>query len=484
MNFRNKATLGIGLALLAFASIGVFSYNNAIQEENDREWVTHTHLVLENIDSVMIHLTDAETGQRGFILTGEDSYLQPYWQGRSHTAEGLRSLREFTADNPVQQHNLDRLEPMVTAKFEELQDRIDVRKQRGLNAGVAAVNEGLGKNLMDNIRELVQTMRQEEVTLRQRRLEVASAASRRTRRVIILGNVLALLFLAIAGFVIQKEMGARKRGQDEIKRLNQDLEGRVEQLVSANRELDAFTHSLAHDLRAPLRHMHGFAELLREAWYDKFDEDGRHFLGKILVSSKEMGMLVDDLLNFSRLARVEVQASPVDPRELVDRARQELEPEIGSRIVTWEIAPLPSVRADPSLLYQALFNLLANAVKYTRKCTAARIEVGCIDGDGDGGDNVTLFVRDNGAGFDMQYVEKLFRVFQRLHRAEDFEGTGVGLANVRRIIERHGGRVWAEGSLGHGATFYLSLPAATIPNLSISTRRQDAEQVRVHSAGR
>jgi len=484
MNFRDKATVGIGLALLAFASIGVSSYNNAVKEDSDREWVAHTHQVLEGIASVVIDITDAEAAQRGYILTSEESFLQPFILDGSHAAADLRNLRELTSDNPIQQHNLDRLDLMVADKFAEMQHRIDIRKQQGLNASAEAVKQGPGNLLLGPIRELAASMNQEENRLLKRRLIVAAAASRKTKGVTVLGNVLALFFLGIAGFVIQKEMGERKRGQDEIKRLNQDLEGQVEELVNANRELDAFTHSLAHDLRAPLRHMHGFAELLREAWYDKFDEDGRHFLGKILISSKEMGMLVDDLLNFSRLARVEVQASPVDPRELVDRARQELEPEIGSRIVTWEIAPLPSVRADPALLYQALFNILANAVKYTRKCAAARIEVGCLNGDGDSGDSVTLFVRDNGAGFDMQYVEKLFRVFQRLHRAEDFEGTGVGLANVRRIVERHGGRVWADGSLGHGATFYLSLPAASIPTLSISTRRQDAEQARVHSAGR
>jgi chemotaxis family two-component system sensor kinase Cph1 len=252
-------------------------------------------------------------------------------------------------------------------------------------------------------------------------------------------------------------------------------------LTVANRELDAFTHSLAHDLRAPLRHMHGFAELLRELWHEKLDDDGRHFLGKVLTSSREMGTLVDDLLNFSRLARVEVQAGEVNPRELVDRARQELEPEVEGRSITWEIGPLPGIRGDPALLYQVLFNLLANAVKYTRKRAAARIEVGSMDADNDG--RITVFVRDNGAGFDMQYASKLFHVFQRLHQAEDFEGTGVGLANVRRIIERHGGRVWAEGAIGRGATFYFSLPTASRANSLVLLRRQD-EQARVHSAGR
>ena len=362
-----------------------------------------------------------------------------------------------------------------------MQDRIAIRTQHGLNAGAEAVKQGVMKHLMDTIHDLTVAMKDEENRLLRLRMAAASSASRRTKSVIIFGNALALLFLGLAGFMIQKEMDARKRGQDEINRLNHDLEQRVNELKVANRELDAFTYSLAHDLRAPLRHMHGFAELLRERWHEKLDDDGRHFLGKVLTSSREMGTLVDDLLNFSRLGRVEVQAGEVNPRELVDRARRELEPEVEGRSITWEIGPLPGLRADSALLYQVLFNLLANAVKYTRKCDAARIEVGSMDASDDG--HATVFVRDNGAGFDMQYASKLFRVFQRLHQAEDFEGTGVGLANVRRIVERHGGRVWAEGAIGQGATFYFSLPAAAHANSSIPLRRQD-EQARVHSAGR
>jgi signal transduction histidine kinase len=482
MKFTAKIAVGSGMALLAFASIGVFSYRSAVQYDNDRGWVTHTQLVREGISTVVSDMTDAETGERGYILTGEESYLQPYQRGKSRVGEDLQAVRELTADNSVQKRNLDQMEPLVATEFKEMHDRIAVRAEQGLTAGADAVKQGVGKQLMDNIRELARAMKDEENRLLQLRMATASSASHTTKGVIIFGNSLALLFLGLAGFMIQKEMDARRRGQNEIKRLNHDLEQRVNELTMSNRELDAFTHSLAHDLRAPLRHMHGFAELLRAAWYEKFDDDGRHFLGKVLTSSREMGTLVDDLLNFSRLGRVDLQASDVDARQLVERARRELDPEMEGRSITWEIGPLPSVRADAALLYQVLFNLLANAVKYTRKSAGARIEVGSMSGEGDG--QVTLFVRDNGAGFDMQYVDKLFRVFQRLHRAEDFEGTGVGLANVRRIVERHGGRVWAEGAVGQGATFYFSIPAVSLPGFSVSTRGQDAEQVRVHSAGR
>ncbi|MGC2698278.1 MAG: ATP-binding protein, partial [Candidatus Angelobacter sp.] len=218
--------------------------------------------------------------------------------------------------------------------------------------------------------------------------------------------------------------------------------------------LDAFTYSLAHDLRAPLRHIHGFASILTETWNEKMDAEGQRFLGKIVKSSREMGSLVDELLDFARLGRVELQHTQVDLLKLVEEVRHQLEPDIQGRSIHWEIGALPIVAGDPALLRQVLINLLSNAVKYTRKERIAKIEVGSRNG----GSEVTVFIRDNGAGFEMQYAEKLFRVFERLHREEEFEGTGVGLANVRRIVERHGGRAWAEGEAGKGATFYFSLP--------------------------
>ena len=244
-----------------------------------------------------------------------------------------------------------------------------------------------------------------------------------------------------------------------------------EELTETNRELEAFTYTAAHDLRAPLRHLHGFANFLQQAWYDKMDDDGRHFVDKILASSKEMGRLLDDLLNFSRLGRVELRRNPVNLAQLVERVRKELQAETDGRSLTWKIGRLPDIEGDPTLLHQVLVNLLSNAVKYTRNREHAQIEIGSQDGDGE---NVTIYVRDNGAGFEMEYVDKLFHVFQRLHRTQEFEGTGIGLAIVRRVIERHGGRVWAEGEPGKGATFYFSLPS----------RRQSCGQTRIHSAGR
>jgi signal transduction histidine kinase len=228
------------------------------------------------------------------------------------------------------------------------------------------------------------------------------------------------------------------------------------QLEAANKELEAFSYSVSHDLRAPLRHIDGFAGLLAKNIGAKLDDNGRRYLFTISGAAKRMGRLIDDLLSFSRTGRSELSHSLVDQDALVVAVIREGRFGVGGKPIEWQISPLPPVRADASMLRQVWSNLLENAVKYSGKSEHPRIEVG-TSVDAKFGDLV-FFVRDNGVGFDMQYVDKLFGVFQRLHSVSEFEGTGIGLANVRRIVARHGGRTWAEGAIGKGATIYFSLP--------------------------
>jgi PAS domain S-box-containing protein len=223
-------------------------------------------------------------------------------------------------------------------------------------------------------------------------------------------------------------------------------------------ELEAFSYSVSHDLRAPLRHIHGYVAMLREATAGQLSEKAQHYLTTITEASVEMGTLIEGLLAFSRVGRAEIRGASVDLNGLVQDVVRGLEMAAKDRPIIWQIAPLPRVIGDASLLKQVLTNLVDNAIKYSRTRDPARIEVGSA---GEEAGRVTLFVRDNGVGFDMQYTDKLFGVFQRLHRPEEFEGTGIGLATVRRIVGRHGGRVWAEAAVNEGATFYCTLELAS-----------------------
>jgi light-regulated signal transduction histidine kinase (bacteriophytochrome) len=225
-------------------------------------------------------------------------------------------------------------------------------------------------------------------------------------------------------------------------------------MAVVNQELEAFSYSVSHDLRAPLRHIHGYVEMLRTATEGQLNDKAQHYLATITDASVEMGELIEGLLAFSRVGRAEIHASFVDLNVIVQDVIRGLEMATRDRSITWKIAPLPAVLGDPSLLKQVLTNLLDNALKYSRPRDPATIEIGSA---GEEAGRAILFVRDNGVGFDMRFVHKLFGVFQRLHSAEEFEGTGIGLATVRRIVGRHGGRVWAESALNEGATFYFTM---------------------------
>jgi PAS domain S-box-containing protein len=251
------------------------------------------------------------------------------------------------------------------------------------------------------------------------------------------------------------DVSERKRREQEIQGLNQELAKRSAELEGTNKELEAFAYSISHDLRAPLRHMAGYTELLQKKASAVLDEKGNRYVLMILDSAKRMGNLIDDLLAFSRIGRTETQRSLVSLSQLVKEAVSEVRQEAEGRNISWKIGALPEIYGDRSMLRLVLVNLLSNAIKFTRTRLQAEIEIGCAGGNGD---DLIVFVKDNGVGFDMKYANKLFGVFQRLHSAEAFEGTGIGLATVQRIMHRHGGKVWADGVVDHGATFYFSAP--------------------------
>jgi signal transduction histidine kinase len=441
-------------ALIFLACIGMLSFWSEVRSEEDRAWVRHTYLVVEKLQEVRIDITQAETGQRGFMLTGKDRSLDLYGAGVRQVRQDMKELTDLIADSPVEREAIQRLDPLIADRLAELGVGVEVRKRSGLLAGVEAVTRANnGEKWMGQIAAQIGEMRHTEDQLLSRRLDTAAASTRKIKVVIVYGNALGILIMLVKGFVIHWETGKRNLAEQNLRRANERLERRTSELSETNIELESFAYSVAHDLRAPLRQIAGYSNVLAQDHGLRLDAEGIRLLGKIVECAHKMGQLVDDLLNLSRIGRQELSIQDMSLDSLLGQVVEDFAPECAGREVEWRIGKLTSAECDPGLMKQVFVNLLSNAVKYTGMREHAVIQIGQTRQNNER----VIFIRDNGVGFDMQYVGKLFGVFQRLHKARDFEGTGVGLAIAQRIIRKHGGRIWAEAELDRGATFFFTI---------------------------
>ena len=448
LSIDQKIFGGFGLAVLLLAIVALVSYRDTREFREASRWVAHTQEVMVALESVLSTMKDVQLGQRGYVITGDQQFLKPYHVAVSRIQPIVAHARRLTADNPRQQRNFDDLEPMIVNALSFQRDVVTQRATKGFEGPQRLLLKGEGERRLDAIRRQIDTMMTEERRLLEFRTAQFDARARTTLGIITLGGVLALFIVVVACVIVKRELVARRLAETEIKL-------RSSQLEAANKELEAFSYSVSHDLRAPLRHIDGFAEMLQKHAVAALDEKGRRYLETISEAAKRMGRLIDDLLDFSRTGRAEMRKARVSMEGLVKEVLNDLRSDLQGRKITWKNGHLPEAHGDPAMLRQVLVNLIGNAVKYTLRCEDASIEIGCASSPQE---ETVFFIRDNGAGFDMRYAHKLFGIFQRLHGTTEFEGTGIGLANVRRIILRHGGRVWAEGAVGQGATFYFALP--------------------------
>jgi signal transduction histidine kinase len=474
------ARKGLVLVLVPVLFQFVFVVVVAIIEHShrrQREAELQTREVLAAADRLLALIVDSETGVRGYVITTDERFLEPYVRAGAALPLAMQDLESLAGADAVAKVRT------TAAAAREFHKTVVAGVRAGRrDAEISEIRELIGKRRVDAFRAATTEL----IAARNREAAIAAARSERTRTsmygAMVVGLAADAILAAMLSVFFSRSITRRlarvtentrrvERGEplapvldesDEIGELDARLHEMAETidtsqkgLAAANEELSAFSYSVSHDLRAPIRAIDGYARMLQEDYVERLDDDGTRFLSTIRSEANRMGRLIDDLLAFSKLTRVEVAHTAVDVGALVDEVIEQLRRR-GAETTVFHVGDIPPALGDRAMLQQVIVNLISNAVKFSRGSTPPVVEIGARSSERE---NV-YWVRDNGVGFDMRYAGKLFGVFQRLHKFDDFEGTGVGLAIVQRVVARHGGRVWAESSPGAGATFFFTLPAS------------------------
>ena len=569
-----KIIVGFCAAILILIILGYYSYSNNKNFIETSRSVSHTHEVLFHTEQILTISLDIETGQRGYVITGNEKFLEPHIKALQNIEDHILQLKNLTLDNPQQQKQIKFLEQLIQRKIASANKTISARRTLGIDSANKLIMSLQGQYLMDQIRGVISAMQAEEHDLlskRHKKNEGNMADFNFTFIGLLAGIVLVLIAVSTLtlynlkrlnrasseiydlynnapcgyhsldpngtlveindtelnwigyqreevlhklnfsdlltpeskktlaanfskfkkdGFISDLEFDMlrkdgtllpvilnssaiyskdgqylksrstlfdnteSKKTHLKINQLNKDLEKNISQLEIVNGELESFSYSVSHDLRAPLRSIAGYAQILNEDYADKLDEEGKKTIDTIVNNARRMGQLIDDLLAFSRFGKTELVKTKITMDKLIHSIVYEFQQEAGERKVEVKVNPLEPANVDITLIKQVWINLISNAFKYSNRKEITKIEIGAYI---EKNENV-YYIKDNGVGFDMEYSHKLFGVFQRLHKMKEFEGTGVGLAIVQRIIQRHGGKVWAEAKVNEGASFFFSLP--------------------------
>jgi len=463
---------------LLFAAILVVSFNawlafRSVESLLSSEfWVAHTWQAISQVDRIMGSAKDAETGSRGFLITGDDNYLDPYFSATRDLPTELNHFQSLTSDNPSQQVRLTEMRAVIDQRLALLEQGIDLRRSGDTNSVHALILTGTGKLQMDHLRHIADDMQAEELRLLTLRTATAQSSGRRARYTVSVASGLDFLLIMLMfryfsherSLRVAAEITARRLALSraeleerarEIGSLNALLEHRVQlrtaELETTNRELEAFSYSVSHDLRAPLRTIDGFSLALEEDYAAIVGDTGKDHIRRVRNAVHRMGELIDALLQLSRITRAEILRQQFDISAMAESVAAHLKEENPDNQIAFHIESGLHAFADPQLLRVALENLFGNAVKFSSKMPNTVVDFGWDPIES------AWYVRDNGAGFDMIYAEKLFNAFNRLHGDKDFKGSGIGLATVARVVHRHQGRIWANSIVNHGATFWFTL---------------------------
>lgn len=469
MNKRSThLTIAFGILLALLVGNALFA-NRAIQGMVDsQKLVEHTLEVQRELQKSQTQFERSMSEMRAYFNTSDSSFLAGWAKSRRELWQSVSELKRLTSDNDKQKGYLAKLEEVLKAQDAFIQESLKIKERDFANKPWVFRKSSLerSKSYIAEINLQIQGMEEQERKLSLDREEKSNKAEGEARITIFGATVMACLTLLSTFLLIRQMFREREISEGQIRQANTELEQRVverthslqlanEGLQAANKELEAFSYTVSHDLRAPVRHVLGFAELLEKRSGELLNDSGKRYLTLIKEAGQRAGALIDDLLAFSRMSRTQLDFRHIAMNEKVAKVQADMADAYPNKTIQWQVEPLPEVYGDAAMLRLVWQNLLDNAVKYSSEEPVIQIHIGANLNQGEW----EFFVKDNGVGFDMEHAQNLFGVFQRLHEGEAFEGTGIGLANVRRIIARHGGRTWAESTPGQGATFYFSLPA-------------------------
>jgi signal transduction histidine kinase len=443
---NHMVQLAFGAAIVILVVVGAFSYRSMVESSESDRWVRHTHEVLENVQALLAAAEDVESSSRGFALAGDDSFLDTYRTSILSAEQHEATLRTLTADNPEQQGRLSTLEGLVAEKFQRMEMIIALRRAKGLEAAAEVVRSGAGERIMGELQVVARQMQDEERRLLALRDADAEWRLGQSKIVLIFGTFVALLIAAAAGWTVQRDNSRRKKAEVLLLR-------KVDELNRSNEELGQFAYIASHDLQEPLRMVASYTQLLSRRYKGKLDADADEFIAFAVDGANRMQTLIRDLLAYSRVGTNGDELLDTSSEDALEHALMNLRGIIEASGAQVTHDPLPAVLANKMQLTQLFQNLVGNAIKY-QSPGVPKVHIAAKKDD----EGKWIFsVKDNGLGIESQYFKKIFGMFQRLHKREEFAGTGIGLAICKKIVERHGGSISVESQLGQGSTFSFAL---------------------------